>query len=263
MMRKFCIFLLVALFVAVFSYGQVPRLEWASSIQGSGQKIGYSIGVDGGGNVYTLGSFFGTADFDPGASAFSLTSNGSSDIFIVKQNADGNFVWALQFGGDDFDEALSMAVDNAGQIHVGGYFNSSIVDFDPGPGNQNLTNAGAGDAFLLKLDTDGNLLWVEQISGSDDELIYSIALDPDGSVVSTGYISGTTEFATSDASPLITFAQTKSPNSFNFKINPFELPVGIKSTTPVPGSTSIEPEGISPTIITFFNASTVTPKAFS
>jgi gliding motility-associated-like protein len=194
MMRKFCIFLLVALFVAVFSYGQVPRLEWASSIQGSGQKIGYSIGVDGGGNVYTLGSFFGTADFDPGASAFSLTSNGSSDIFIVKQNADGNFVWALQFGGDDFDEALSMAVDNAGQIHVGGYFNSSIVDFDPGPGNQNLTNAGAGDAFLLKLDTDGNLLWVEQISGSDDELIYSIALDPDGSVVSTGYISGTTDF---------------------------------------------------------------------
>lgn len=198
---------------------QVPKLEWATNITGPGSKIGYAIGVDGSGNVYTVGAFFGTADFDPGAGVFSLTSNGSSDIFVLKQNASGDFVWAIQFGGDDFDEALGLAVDNSGNIYIGGYFYSSLVDFDPGPGDQNLANAGAGDSFVLQLDTDGNLIWVQHIAGTDDEVIYSLALDSDGNAVITGYFSGTTDFNGGSGTFELTSASPGVADIFICKLN--------------------------------------------
>ena len=45
---------------------------------------GTSIAIDSNSNVYTTGMFSGTADFDPGAGTFNLTSAGSGDIFVSK-----------------------------------------------------------------------------------------------------------------------------------------------------------------------------------
>jgi hypothetical protein len=42
------------------------------------------IAVDVGGNIYVAGGFAGTADFDPGASNYSLTSAGGGDLFVAK-----------------------------------------------------------------------------------------------------------------------------------------------------------------------------------
>ena len=67
---------------------------WAKSIGGSNEDRGYSIATDASGNVYISGQFSGTVDFDPGAGIFELTSELSSDTFILKLDASGNFVWA-------------------------------------------------------------------------------------------------------------------------------------------------------------------------
>jgi large repetitive protein len=57
---------------------------WAKNMGGTGSDEGYSITVDASGNVYTMGRFEGTVDFDPGSGTFSLTSAGSADIFVQK-----------------------------------------------------------------------------------------------------------------------------------------------------------------------------------
>jgi len=57
---------------------------WAKSMGGTSYDIGRSIALDSSSNVYTTGSFVGTADFDPGAGTANLTSAGLEDIFVSK-----------------------------------------------------------------------------------------------------------------------------------------------------------------------------------
>lgn len=55
---------------------------------------GNAVKVDGSGNVYSIGTFSGTCDFDPSAATFTLTSSGNQDVFISKLDVSGNFVFA-------------------------------------------------------------------------------------------------------------------------------------------------------------------------
>ena len=133
---------------------------WAKGMGGTTSDVGYGISIDASGNVYTTGSFGGTADFDPGAGTFNLTSSGGSDIFINKLNNNGDFVWAKAMGdaSDDFGNAIS--VDSSGNIYTTGSFQGT-VDFDPGDvGTSNLTSAGFEDIFISKLAGTDSFSWV-------------------------------------------------------------------------------------------------------
>ena len=76
---------------------------WAKQLGGTGaDAAGASIAVDADGNVYTTGGFVGTADFDPGPGVFTLSAIGNfrtKASFVLKLDADGNFIWAKQTGG--------------------------------------------------------------------------------------------------------------------------------------------------------------------
>ena len=80
---------------------------WAKRFGGPSAS-GNSIAVDSSGNVYTIGSFYGTGDFDPNEGVANLASVGMEDVFVSKLDALGNYVWAKSFGGnltDDGSEA--------------------------------------------------------------------------------------------------------------------------------------------------------------
>jgi hypothetical protein len=68
------------------------NLVWARSMGGLRTDVGHSIAVDATGNVYTTGTFNGTADFDPRAGTVNLTSAGNEDIFVQKLDANGTLV---------------------------------------------------------------------------------------------------------------------------------------------------------------------------
>lgn len=55
---------------------------WARQLGGSSEDVGIGIAVDGGGNVHCTGYFEGTADFDPGAGPYDISSAGGRDIFL-------------------------------------------------------------------------------------------------------------------------------------------------------------------------------------
>lgn len=163
------------------------------------------LGIDSLGNLYMAGSFLGTVDFDPGAGTFLMASQGMDrDIFILKLDSDGNFVWAKQIGGpfNSFfptpAHAAAIAVDPAGNQYLTGYFDGTI-DFDPDPFDTfTLTSqVNSTDIFVCKLSTDGALVWAKQFQGNQPHfggVGYDIAVNGLGEVYSTGTIGGSVDF---------------------------------------------------------------------
>lgn len=172
---------------------QNPTFQWGKSMGGVSNENGNAIAVDASGNVYSTGSFQGTADFDPGPSIANLTSAGSLDIFISKLDANGNFIWAKSLGSVGGDLGQSIALDATGNVVVVGNF-SATVDFDPGVGTFNLTSNGNADVFILKLDGSGNFVWAGSFGGTTVDQGISIATDLAGNVYATGFFQLTADF---------------------------------------------------------------------
>ena len=91
---------------------------WAKNIGGSLADVGYSLTIDNSGSVYTTGYFNGTVDFDPGSGIYNLTSLGSADVFVSKLDVNGNFVWAKQMGGTNYDVSYHITHDDLGNIYT-------------------------------------------------------------------------------------------------------------------------------------------------
>ena len=172
-------------------------LVWAKTFGGAGGggfgDVGNSVAVDASGNIYTAGHFGGTADFDPGAGTYNLTSAGQTDVFVSKLNSSGGFEWAKKFGGTSWDEGASVAVDASGNIYTTGYF-AGTIDFDPGAGTINLTAASGTDVFVSKLNSSGDYVWAKTFGGTSSERGVSVAVDSSGNIYTTGHFAETGDF---------------------------------------------------------------------
>ena len=177
------------------SYAQLTEFEWAVGMGDANDNRGFALTSDNDGNVYTTGYFFGTVDFDPGASIFNLTSAGNRDLFLQKLDSLGNFIWAFNIGGTSWEEGLDIISDHSGNIYLTGYFYGSI-DFDPGAGSNILNNAGGADIFILKLRENGDFVWAKNFEGETNTFSHgmSICVDDSGYVYTTGYFENTVDF---------------------------------------------------------------------
>ncbi len=179
---------------------------WARSFGSSATDKGHSVAVDSDGNIYFTGEFRGTVDFNPGPGNSSLTStSGSEDIFVLKLDSAGAFVWVKQMGGISTDVATSIALDSDHNVYTTGYF-SLIADFDPGTGTAQLTAAGDHDVFVSKFNASGNLVWAKRIGGTSHEDGRSLTMDSDGNVYIAGNFSGTVDFNPGPATTNLTSA---------------------------------------------------------
>ncbi len=169
---------------------------WAKSIGGGKHDESACIAVDESGNVYVTGSFRDTVDFDPGIGLIPLVAH-NLDIFILKLDASGNFVWAKRIGGNFADGGEGIKLDRVGNIYSTGYF-AGIVDFDPGAGISNLGITNGQGTFVSKLDSTGNFIWAKymkpQTIGYSGSYGYAIALDALGNIYTSGQFGGTVDF---------------------------------------------------------------------
>ena len=180
--------------IFVSKLSSIGAFVWAKSLGGaSSNEEGHTIKVDASNNVYVTGFFAATADFDPGVGTYTLTSAGSSDVFVSKLNSSGNFVWAKQMGGTSGEKSFWLNIDAAGNVYTTGFF-SATADFDPGLGVANLTTTGTNDAFVSKLDASGNYVWAQAFAGTTFASGNSIATDASNNVYITGYFQGTVDF---------------------------------------------------------------------
>ncbi|MCB0850942.1 MAG: SBBP repeat-containing protein, partial [Bacteroidetes bacterium] len=129
----------------ILKLDQFGGFVWANRF---GTGSGDGIALDGSHNVYTIGDFSGTADFDPGIGTFELTSQGST--FISKLDAGGSFVWAFNYEGPGSTIGMGIAVDGSENVYTTGAFSDSI-DFNPDPvGKFSLAPVGSFDIFVSK-----------------------------------------------------------------------------------------------------------------
>ncbi|MFT4668244.1 MAG: hypothetical protein ACI9XB_005227 [Gammaproteobacteria bacterium] len=169
---------------------------WARNMGGAGAASGEEIVVDDSGNVYAIGTFSLTADLDPGSDVYNLTDNGFGDVFILKLDSNGDFVWAKAVGGVASDSGNSITLDDDNNVYTTGTFGNT-VDFDPSSSEFNLTTSGLRDLFILKLDTDGDFIWAKK-AGSSSISFWTIGrgikTDDSGNVYITGSFEGTVDF---------------------------------------------------------------------
>ena len=157
-----------------------------------------SVCLDSNGRVFFAGHFNGTADFDPGAGAASLTSAGLADMFIARYNAaTGAHEVSVRIGGTFNDTAPPGTLRcHAGDLYMTGRFRGT-VDLDPGEGSNNVSNTGATDNIWVA-SYDGNLAprWGFRIASNNGlDGCHRVDFDPKGDgLYLAGWFSGVTDF---------------------------------------------------------------------
>jgi hypothetical protein len=87
------LFFIGFILISLFTQAQLPPFQWVRKLEGTDGK---SIAIDAAGNVYCIGQFTGTPDFDPGPGTVILDGSAGTAGYITKYTAGGNFVWAKQ-----------------------------------------------------------------------------------------------------------------------------------------------------------------------
>ena len=186
--------LLSAFFISSSLQAQTTNFEWAKKLGSTGNDRGRAITTDADGNVYAVGGFSETVDFDPGPGTTNLTAFNNADVYIQKTDVMGNLIWVKSIGGNADDFGRTITYDGNGNIYIAGYFQGT-VDFDPGSGTSNLTALGsASNIFVQKMNTNGNFIWAKSVSGTSDGIPLFVTTDVNGNVYTTGEFKGTADF---------------------------------------------------------------------
>lgn len=176
--------------VFIVKYNSVGNVIWVKGAGGTGFDMGYSCATDNDGNIIATGRFkSSTITFG----STTLTNAGGYDYYIVKYDPSGNVLWAKSSGGSSDEKGLGCSTDLNGNIVATGSFQSTPCAF----GGVSLTNAGGNDVFVVKYDTDGNVIWAKSAGGTSNENSYNCATDASGNVIITGdFLSTTLTFET-------------------------------------------------------------------
>ena len=108
-----------------------------------------------------------------------ITDNkGSYDFWVIKISSDGTLVWDKSFGGSEIDEARAICSTHDGNFMVVGDTRSSDSDI--------TINNGGADVWILKISSEGNLIWEQTIGGASFDVARSISMTQDHGFVIAG-----------------------------------------------------------------------------
>lgn len=164
------------------------------------ENLVHDITIDNEGSLLVVGEFTDRSNFDPGASDLSVDAVGR-DGYIVKIGSDGTFEWVKTFGSSDC-EIFSVDVDRDNNYFFTGGFRGN-VDFDPGNDTERITSNGLSDIFLLKLNSDGELIWVQTHGSFEGEKGQLVLVEGDH-VYWTGYFKHSLDFDVSMEEAVLT-----------------------------------------------------------
>jgi predicted small lipoprotein YifL len=146
--------------------------QYGTGYVGSHSRNGdtaYGVATDAQGNVVVLDQTYG---------AFSGSTNtGSAQFAVVKFDASGNRVWTQQFGTGAGDYPNAITTDPQGNIYVAGFTKGAFSGF---------TNSGPPQSVIIKLNSSGQVQWIQQFSSYGPSQATSLAVDPQGNLIVGG-----------------------------------------------------------------------------
>jgi len=129
-----------------------------------------------------------TAEADySGVLTVRATPGGTQQLLL--RGSGTRHILAQRLGGTSADAIYTVAIDDQRQVIAGGYF-SGTVNF----GSGDVSCAGVYDAFVVKYDAQGGLLWSKQFASPGGDHAAAVAVDANRNVWVTGYFDGTVSF---------------------------------------------------------------------
>jgi len=178
--------------VSLVKYDMNGSYVWTVTFGGTAWDQAWDAVVDSDSDVILSGHFESlNVDFDPSGNTALHSSAGSTDIFVVKYDSDGDYLWSHSLGGTSGDKGYSIKVDNNDNVYLVGYFSGTNIDFDPSAGTELRSSNGGTDAFITKYDSNGNFQWVKTWGSTEDDRAYGLSIFDNKYLYVTGRFSGT------------------------------------------------------------------------
>ena len=169
----------------------VKALEGLELLSQNSTQPDSLLALDSNENLFLTGSYWTSRvyniDFDPGAGVVrpnhpSNVLDPQTDFFILKLSNTGTFLWVKLMGGLGNDHGNAIVSSRDESVLVAGYF-AGVVDFDSGEekfevtAKTDLTPRRPTDGFVLKVDANGNFLWVQTFGSYKDDAGFHLATD--------------------------------------------------------------------------------------
>ncbi|MBI3208565.1 MAG: SBBP repeat-containing protein [Candidatus Solibacter usitatus] len=180
-------------FLAKITPTAAAPLQYSSYLGGDSSDYVEGIGLDASGGVWIAG-YTASSNFPVTVDAMQASRNSNFDLFVARFNLSKSGLDSLDYGtfigGNGLDVLRAMGIDAAGQIWLAGYTFST--DFPTSANAFRRTPAGGADAFLLRFDstkrtTGAAIAYGTLLGGRASDVVYGMALSPDGRVALTGY----------------------------------------------------------------------------
>ena len=165
----FTILLVVAfLFTITKGIAQPNKIKWQTCFDKPGDDRIYEIlQIDDG---YILTRLYEDGDYD--------------QLLITKVSESGDLIWEKEYGGSSDDEGVRMFLTHDGNMMVIGATSSGDGDLieNPYPGTLN--------SWLLKLDTEGNIIWSKIFGNNNSNVIEDGCITSDDGALMFGWVTG-------------------------------------------------------------------------
>jgi hypothetical protein len=139
--------------------------------------------------VFVSGIVSTAVDVDPTAGSDLYSPIGADDAVVVQLDTNGNYVRKIAIVAQATKRVnvLSMATNSDGDLIVSGHLNGNTTF----PGGVHTINATNFDGFIAQFDrSSGNAEWVAKLAGASTEAVYGVRVNPDGSLIVLGRLSG-------------------------------------------------------------------------